>query len=49
MFVKAGAVIPHYPIQQFTGEKQFDQIEQENDLLFAAAKKLSLASFCVWD
>jgi alpha-glucosidase len=26
LYVKAGAVIPHYPVQQYTGEKNFDQI-----------------------
>ncbi len=26
LYVKAGAVIPHYPVQQYTSEKNFDQI-----------------------
>mgnify|MGYP006267850435 CR=1 FL=1 len=26
IYVKAGSVIPHYPVQQYTGEKNFDQI-----------------------
>lgn len=26
LFVKAGAVIPHYPVQQYTGEQQFETI-----------------------
>ena len=26
LFVKAGAIIPNYPIQQYVGEKEFDQV-----------------------
>lgn len=27
IFVKAGAIIPNYPVQQYTGEKDFERIE----------------------
>ena len=29
LFVKEGAIIPKYPVQQYVGEKQFDEVELE--------------------
>ncbi|MEZ4859364.1 MAG: glycoside hydrolase family 31 protein [Flavobacteriaceae bacterium] len=29
MFIKEGAIIPKYPVQQYVGEKQFDEVELE--------------------
>lgn len=27
VFVKAGTILPHYPVQQFVGEKEFNEVE----------------------
>ncbi len=29
MFIKEGAIIPKYPVQQYVGEKEFDEVELE--------------------
>lgn len=40
MFVKEGAIIPKYPIQQFVGEKKFDEITL--DVYFKKGKEISV-------
>lgn len=39
LFVKEGAVIPKYPIQQYVGEKEFDEVELE--VYFKEGKEVS--------
>ena len=29
MFIKEGGIIPKYPVQQYVGEKEFDEVELE--------------------
>ena len=40
MFIKEGAIIPKYPIQQYVGEKPFDEITL--DVYFKKGKEVSL-------
>jgi alpha-glucosidase len=40
LFVKEGAIIPKYPVQQYVGEKEFDEIELE--VYFKEGKEKSI-------
>jgi len=40
MFIKAGAVIPKYPVQQYVGELEFDELEL--DVYYKEGKEKSL-------
>ncbi|MEZ4817680.1 MAG: glycoside hydrolase family 31 protein [Flavobacteriaceae bacterium] len=40
MFIKEGAIIPKYPVQQYVGEKEFDEVELE--VYFKQGKEESL-------
>ena len=40
MFVKEGAIIPKYPVQQYVGEKEFDEVEL--DVYYKEGKENSI-------